>query len=255
MGGKNIRTRSQALIDGKLLIDFGPDTYSNFLKYNIDFMDISDCLITHIHEDHFYNCELFYFKNGFSHPKQGYTFTIYGSQDLNGVDADIAPVSNGHLKLNIVEPFEPFTVGEYTVTALTAWHGTENPYIYLISDGKKTILYANDTDIFPEDTWEYLERAKPHIDLVAMDCTNGNCWEIYYRGHMGMIQNTECKKRLYDMGLTDAGTVHILNHFSHNGVDVVYDDFVPKAAEQGFWWPLTEWKRKYKRGELYNSLF
>ena len=26
--GRNIRTRSQALIDGKLLIDFGPDTFT-----------------------------------------------------------------------------------------------------------------------------------------------------------------------------------------------------------------------------------
>ncbi len=234
LGGRNIRTRSQAIIDGKLLIDFGPDTYSHFVQYGIDFMNVEDCLITHIHEDHLYEKELDYFRAGFSRPREGYTFTLHGSEDLNTVAADFIEPSRGCLKLNIIKPFEPFSVGEYTVTALKAWHGTENPYIYLISDGKKTALYANDTDIFPEDTWEYLEKIRPHIDLVAMDCTNGNSWEIKYRGHMGMIQNVECKKRLYEMGLTNAGTVHLLNHFSHNGVDVVYDDFVDKAANHGF---------------------
>ena len=132
------------------------------------------------------------------------------------------------------EPFVPFKAGDYTVTALRAWHGTENPYIYLISDGKHTILYANDTDVFPEETWEYLEKAKPHFDLVAMDCTNGNSWEITYRGHMGLIQNVECKERLEKLGIIDEKTVLLLNHFSHNGIDVVYDDFSEIAKKHGF---------------------
>ena len=32
-GGKNIRTRSQALIDDKILIDLPADTYLHFLQY------------------------------------------------------------------------------------------------------------------------------------------------------------------------------------------------------------------------------
>jgi phosphoribosyl 1,2-cyclic phosphate phosphodiesterase len=34
-GGKNIRTRSQSIIDDHLLIDFPPDSYSHMLQYNI----------------------------------------------------------------------------------------------------------------------------------------------------------------------------------------------------------------------------
>ena len=34
--GKEIRTRTQALIDDELLIDFGPDTYMHSLQYGID---------------------------------------------------------------------------------------------------------------------------------------------------------------------------------------------------------------------------
>lgn len=35
LGGKNIRTRSQALVDDTLLIDFNADTYMHFLTYNV----------------------------------------------------------------------------------------------------------------------------------------------------------------------------------------------------------------------------
>ena len=33
LGGKNIRTRSQSIIDGKLLIDLPADTYYHFLLF------------------------------------------------------------------------------------------------------------------------------------------------------------------------------------------------------------------------------
>ena len=32
LGGKNIRTRAQAVVDGRLLIDFGPDTYLHVIR-------------------------------------------------------------------------------------------------------------------------------------------------------------------------------------------------------------------------------
>lgn len=52
-GGKNIRTRSQAIINDDLLIDFNADSYIHFLNNNIDTSKIKYCLITHTHSDHF----------------------------------------------------------------------------------------------------------------------------------------------------------------------------------------------------------
>ena len=54
LGGKNIRTRSQALIDDELLIDFPADTYSHFLKHGIRGDEIKYLIITHGHSDHLY---------------------------------------------------------------------------------------------------------------------------------------------------------------------------------------------------------
>lgn len=39
-GGKNIRTRSQAVIDDKIMIDFNPDTVTHTLNYGIDWEKI-----------------------------------------------------------------------------------------------------------------------------------------------------------------------------------------------------------------------
>ena len=52
LGGKNIRTRSQALINDDLLIDFGPDTYSNSLRFDYNMTNLAHVIITHPHEDH-----------------------------------------------------------------------------------------------------------------------------------------------------------------------------------------------------------
>ena len=46
-GGKNIRSRSQALINGEVLIDFNADTVAHFLKYGYDCDKVRACLITH----------------------------------------------------------------------------------------------------------------------------------------------------------------------------------------------------------------
>ena len=35
-GGKNLRTRTQAILDGELLIDFPPDTYCHALQYGLE---------------------------------------------------------------------------------------------------------------------------------------------------------------------------------------------------------------------------
>ena len=54
LGGKNIMTRSQSVIDGVLGIDFSADSYLHVINYGMPERDISSYLITHNHMDHFY---------------------------------------------------------------------------------------------------------------------------------------------------------------------------------------------------------
>ncbi|MBR6767140.1 MAG: hypothetical protein IKM02_04235 [Clostridia bacterium] len=51
-GGKEIRTRSGAIIDDKLKLDFCPDSYAHALRFGLDYSRTHSVLITHTHEDH-----------------------------------------------------------------------------------------------------------------------------------------------------------------------------------------------------------
>ncbi|MBO7400508.1 MAG: carbon-phosphorus lyase, partial [Clostridia bacterium] len=51
-GGRNIRTRSQALINDDLLIDYPADTYAHALANRLDLSAVRYLLFTHAHMDH-----------------------------------------------------------------------------------------------------------------------------------------------------------------------------------------------------------
>ena len=133
-----------------------------------------------------------------------------------------------------IAAFDTFSTGGYCVTALPAVHNPQSgPVIYQISDGQKNILYAHDTHFLDDSVWEYWQQSKPYFHMVSLDCTNA-CRPLTYVGHMGLAENVEVRRRMLDMGVADDKTVFVCNHFSHNGTHVVYDDFVPLAAKEGF---------------------
>lgn len=58
-GGRNLRTRSQALVNGDLLLDFPPDSFSHMQQNRLDFSAVRWLLVTHGHMDHFYPTDLY----------------------------------------------------------------------------------------------------------------------------------------------------------------------------------------------------
>lgn len=233
--GKLVRTRSQALIDDQLLIDYPPDAFSHFLTYKIDTTKIRNLLITHVHEDHFYPPDFAYIRpHAFSTPPEDYKLRIYGSEDLVEPLAEAVEKSNGQLEVVVVKPFEPFEVGEYRVTALKATHGTAHPYIYLIEKGKTAMLYANDTGIFPEETIAYLSEHCPKLALVSFDCTGGAAQDLSYDSHMCLGRASYLRDEMDYAGFLTPKTIAVLTHFSHNGEQVSYDEFEDLAINEGF---------------------
>lgn len=173
-------------------------------------------------------------KKGFAKPLPNYKLTVYGSEDIAEPIEKIIPSSNSHLDFVQLNPFEPIQIGNYTITALKAYHGTAHPYIYIIEKSGKRILYAHDTDYFLEETWEYLETNHIKFDLVSLDCTEGAMEELDYHHHMCLGRNIKCRDRMINSGLADDKTIFILNHFSHNGKNASYDEFSPIAEKENF---------------------
>ena len=77
--GKDIRTRSQAAIDDKLLIDFPPDTYMHVLYGGLNLSKIHSCIVTHNHSDHLYPADIEMRRNGFAYPEVDSPLTFYCS--------------------------------------------------------------------------------------------------------------------------------------------------------------------------------
>lgn len=234
--GRNIRTRSQAVIDDKLLIDFPADTYLHVLDQSLDLTKINHCIITHDHSDHLYAPDFENRRKGFAALEDDLPLTIYGTEPAGKKSQEIIDLydlsEQGRVVFKCITPFVPFNVENYTVTPLKADHDPLcNPVFYIINDGKKTILYAHDTGYFPDETWLYFEKYRPHFDFISLDCTFGpeNCSQ----GHMGLNANIDIKERLLKAHLADNNTIFCLNHFSHNG-NATYDEFVPIASQYGF---------------------
>ena len=69
-GGKNLRTRTQAILDGELLLDFPPDTYCHALQHGLELAKVRTLLVTHSHMDHWFPTDLIHRHEHFGH---GYT--------------------------------------------------------------------------------------------------------------------------------------------------------------------------------------
>lgn len=218
-GGRELRSRAQAMIDGKIMLDFGPDTYYHSMRDGVDLSDLRYCLITHAHEDHLLKDEFALRKKGFALLKEDTPMLeIFGGK---GVKDALSPDEDGYVVpervvFREVKPYEKFNVEDYSIVALPAFHGTVMPLVFVVSHEGKTFLYAHDTDIFTDDVWDYLAKEKPHFDAVSLDCTEG-IKHINYRGHMNFERDFEMRDRLNALGLTDEKTLFIANHFSHNG--------------------------------------
>lgn len=236
-GGRNIRSRSQAVVDGRLLLDFPADTALHIALSGLDLREIRTILITHCHGDHLCPGDLEMRNHGTAHMADAGPLIVYGTEPAKEVilrtfELMHNTIDGDRLQLRTVEKFVPFSADGYRIVPLKAQHAPWcDPVIYLIGDGKRQILYGHDSGFFPAETWAYLEQHRPHLDFVSLDCTMG-VLDNDYGNHMSISEDAEVKARLTDIGCADGNTVFCANHFSHNGL-ADYDEMVPAAAKYG----------------------
>ncbi len=236
LGGRNIRTRSQALIDDAILIDFPADTYMHYLTYNFPLDKIKTCIITHSHSDHLYPADLEMRTDVFSHIKDKEALTFYSAKSGYDMVMELVDRYNMQDDVNavLIKPLVSFEAEGYAITPIPATHdAASSPVVFLIEKEGKSVLYSNDTSEYPEEGWEYLAKLNKSIGVVSMDCTEGEN-HTTYDGHLNIWRVIEMRKRMLELGIAYDKTVFILNHFSHNGGNVVYDDFIKTAKDNNF---------------------
>ena len=212
--GKNIRTRSQTLINDDLLLDFPPDTYHHFLENDIRGDRIKYLFITHPHSDHFYYDDLKIRHSYYAHNREIDTLKVFCPEIVYKTFKETGIPQK--IEVNIIKEFQTITLPEYEVTALPAKHNPSGALIYIIK-GDKTLLYAHDTGYLFDDVFSHIEEKKIKFDMVSLDCTNVEV-DIEDSGrHMGIPNNKRVIKKLEDIGALNRDAKIYINHFSHNG--------------------------------------
>ena len=228
VGGRDVRTRSCALVDGQIQLDFGPDTWGQLIREGVSASDWCAVVYTHADADHFAIEELQYALYPFTDGEEP-GFVVYGN---NIVSARIrARYPDWPFEVVTTQSFTPFTVCGYTVTPIKARHGSpdEDTQNLLVETGGKTLLYATDTGIWEEPTWEFLSGFE--LDALVLECTEG--FELTpYNGHLDIEEFEGVVSRLRKMGTVGSSTQVVSTHHSHNG-KATYDELVEALGKIG----------------------
>ncbi len=215
-GGRNIRTRSGALIDSDLKIDFNADTVMQLQRDGRSLERLQTIVFTHQHADHIVPTELGWMRHPFTNTPLPGPVAIYGNGEVIKLiraaaqeEGDVGPL------LHELRPFEEVvTPSGDTILPLPADH-VEGALVLRITRGGRTLFYGHDSGLYPEATLEALSDGIV-LDLALMDCTNGAVTSSN-RGHMGVDGVVRMTEELRRRGAVTDATRVVATHFSHNG--------------------------------------
>lgn len=211
-GGKDVRTRASALINGELKIDFGPDTLAQIQRCRLDPRDWRAILITHSHDDHLAPREFQYMFPPFVDSGTPVPPVYGGSTVIERIQAELE--EGRRPSLYPLETGRTVRVCDYDVTPISAKHSDSEECFNFVIAREKTILYAVDTGYYEEPTWDALQRWK--FDGIVIECTEGlNPTE--YSGHLAAQDVLDVVGRLRQMGAASNSTVVCTSHHAHTG--------------------------------------
>ncbi len=239
-GGKNIRTRSMALLDGQLAIDLSVDTFHHCAFAGLDMRRVKHVLVTHSHHDHFFTSDLFSRVRGMTEPVNFYLSEASGKSVRATVEKhkeDFAastrdPKAWTLAEVHTLEYFKPIEILDYKVTPLPARHVKAlEPMIFVIERDGKSILWGHDTGLLLPEASEWIKNSGIKFDLVSLDCTLRRGAQIT-KSHMDLDWCIETADMLREGGNADENTKFILSHIGHL-VDRTHDELTAEAAEYG----------------------
>lgn len=211
-GGKDVRTRSGALIDGHLKVDLPPDTAWQIVRDGLDAREWTGMVFTHSHDDHLAVDEIQYALYPFN-SNEFVPYSIYGNASVCARIAERYP--GWPIELVETRSFETTWHMGYEITPIRAMHGVdEDSHNLLISSGGRTLLYATDTGIWAPNTWEFLKERVVHG--LVLECTEG-VLSTHYEGHLDVDECIEVVDRLRKQGSLVADAPVATTHHSPLG--------------------------------------
>ena len=219
--GKELRGRSQFLVNDDVLVDFSNDTIRNSMIYGINMSKIKHLLITHYHTDH-YDPTIFRYKNASQMDEP--VLYVYSPPDVeemyNNCDV-IKPKTREYIQFVKTTEYNPIEAPPYKIHPMFAPHFHKGEktsgkkfYIYVLEKDGKRVLFGMDSYYFTDEIFDYLKGMK--LDLIFLDCTHGLRVREFEgtHAHMCFNENLMIKERFLQNGTADSKTIFVSTHFS-----------------------------------------
>lgn len=204
-----VRTNTSVLVDGRLLIDPGPEAPRQATRYGRDFADLPLILAGHAHDDHLAPSLLMH-----------RSWVTDAPLVVAGPAPVIATSRHWLAPDQTSVTFTELTAGDrvrldcYGVLALPAnHHALGEALCYLIDDGAAVLLYLTDTGSLSEAAWSLL--AGHRADLVLLEETFGAA-EGKGEHHHNLRTFAETVARLRELAVADARTRFVAVHLGHD---------------------------------------
>lgn len=218
-----VRGQTAALLDGRLLLDCGPETPRAAERAGAPLDDLRHVLLTHLHPDHCAPSFLLFHAWAGRHP-----LDVAGPAEV--VDACrmwVAPDSP--VRFHPVAAGDRLRLGEYDVRVLAAQHGPPGSAVLydVTTDTGQRLLYATDTGPLPDETVEAVRGAA--FDVVLLEETFGDQVD-HGTDHLDLPSFAAQLRRLREAGATTPDTEVVAVHLSHRNPPT------PELARR-----LTDW--------------
>ncbi|HEU4511579.1 MAG TPA: bifunctional adenosylcobinamide kinase/adenosylcobinamide-phosphate guanylyltransferase [Nocardioidaceae bacterium] len=227
-----VRGQTAALVDGRLLLDLGPETPRAAERTGVDLSAVRHVLITHQHPDHCSPAFLLF-----------RSWAADGPLDVVGppgvVEACrmwVAPDSP--VSFHAVAPGDRLTLGGYDVQVHAARHGAAGTAVlYDVAASGGRLLYATDTAALPDDTVAAVTGAA--FDVVLMEETFGDLAD-HDTDHLHLATFAEQLRRLRSVGAVTEHTDVVAVHLSHHNPPTAelsrrLADWGARVVDDGTW--------------------
>lgn len=206
----DIRSQTSVLLDGRLLLDFGPETPRQALRAGADLTGLRAVLVTHAHPDHFDPAALLYREWVDDTPLE-----IVGPPTVTDACVRWLPPGGGQVTLTPVKPGLEIDVGGYRVRALPARHAEPDEAVLydIVTPDEQRLLYATDTGPLTEQDFDAMADAA--FDVVLLEETFGDR-DVPGGDHLNLVTFAQTVRALRSVGAvtrrTDVVAVHLGHH-------------------------------------------
>lgn len=207
--GGAVRTNTSVLVDGRLLIDPGPESPRQAQRAGLDLSGVRTVLVGHAHDDHLDPSFLMHRGWVDDGPLQ-----VVGPAPVTRRCADWLKPEQRAVTLTTVTAGDTFEVDGYRVLAVPADHEAfGEALLYAIEGGGRRVLYATDTGPWPEATLPLL--AGPPFDAVLLEQTFGDI-DPPTSGHHTLTSFAAAVDDLRRIGSVTEATRVVAVHLSHS---------------------------------------